>query len=118
MWQQHGLAAERAGGSGLRGFLELFARHGNLVQRWEFGPVSAPVRLWRAASSRLNRAASDADLIRRMTRGRCTEEVLAGRHFELLRMPGVRELAVRLGDALTERGGARSGLSRRRSLAL
>jgi hypothetical protein len=100
------------GGSGLKGLLELFTRHVNMVRGWDVGPVNAPVRMWRAGNSRLHRAVGDAELFPRITRGRCTEELLTGRHFELLRSPWVRELATRLGGALTEReGGARaSGL--------
>jgi acyl transferase domain-containing protein/thioesterase domain-containing protein/acyl carrier protein len=111
-----GLDVQRAEGPGVRRFFELFARHANMVRRWDIGPLNIPVRLWRAADSRLTRTTSDGDPIRRMTRGRCSEEVLAGRHFELLRAPWVRELALRLGTALTERidgvhaMGAASGL--------
>jgi NADPH:quinone reductase-like Zn-dependent oxidoreductase/thioesterase domain-containing protein/acyl carrier protein len=107
-----GLGAARMGGSGLKGLLELFTRHVNMVRGWDVGPVNAPVRMWRAGNSRLHRAVGDAELFPRITRGRCTEELLTGRHFELLRSPWVRELATRLGGALTEReGGARaSGL--------
>jgi acyl transferase domain-containing protein/thioesterase domain-containing protein/acyl carrier protein len=96
----HGLGSGAAGGPGVMGFFELFTRHANLVRAWNVAAVSAPVYSWRARESRLSCAASDARLVRRMTRNRCIEEVLDGRHFELLRAPGVRELARRLDAAL------------------
>ena len=98
----HGLGVGGAGGPGFTGFFELFTRHANLVRSWDMGPVSAPVYSWRAADSRLGCAASDAGLVQSMTRNRCIEAVLDGRHFELLRAPWVRELARRLDAALME----------------
>jgi acyl transferase domain-containing protein/thioesterase domain-containing protein/acyl carrier protein len=98
----HGLDGQRAAGAGVRRFFELFARHVNLVRRWDIGPLNVPVRWWRAADSRLTRTTGGGDPIRRVTRGRCTEELLAGRHFELLHAPWVRDLALRVGAALME----------------
>jgi thioesterase domain-containing protein/NAD(P)-dependent dehydrogenase (short-subunit alcohol dehydrogenase family)/acyl carrier protein len=88
--------------SGIKKFFDLFIRHANLIGAAKLGTVVAPVWLWRARASHLTSVPIASDICARITRGCFAEEVLDGRHFELMHPPLVERLAARLVGALAE----------------
>ena len=88
--------------SGAKKFFELCIIHANLVRAARLKTVNAPVCLWRAASSHLTSEPITPDICRRITRGGLSEEVLEGRHFELMHQPLVWTLAARLAQTLAK----------------
>jgi thioesterase domain-containing protein len=68
----------------------------------ELETVAAPVCLWRAGTSRLTSLQTAPEICGRITRGGFTEQLLEGRHFELMHPPRVKILAARIAAALAE----------------
>jgi acyl transferase domain-containing protein/thioesterase domain-containing protein/acyl carrier protein len=99
---KHGVDVGNGAGSVSRKYFELFVRHANLVSTWKLEMVNAPVRLWRGAASFFPSLPRERETYRRITRGIFTEEMLEGRHFELMHPPLVKTLASKLGRALAE----------------
>jgi NADPH:quinone reductase-like Zn-dependent oxidoreductase/thioesterase domain-containing protein/acyl carrier protein len=101
------LAVHKVGGSetshsSLRSFVRQFCRHVTMVRSLDISPVNAPVRLWKAADSRLTSTETSPGLVGRMTRSGFAEEILAGRHFQMMEEPRVSVLAVGLAAALVD----------------
>jgi thioesterase domain-containing protein len=78
------------------------------VRNLKFKPLAAPVWLARAGASQLTGLAVTAKLRDRITRGAFAEEVIDGRHFELMSRPRVETLADHLSALLVEPGNPRS----------
>ena len=105
---EHGLETDDDGDSGVKKFFEVFNRHANLVRAVQLETVAAPVRLWRAGASRLTSLPTPPEICERITRGGFAEQLLDGRHFELMHPPLVKILAARFAAALSETEGARA----------
>ncbi len=99
---KHGVDVGNGAGSVSRKYFELFIRHANLVSTQKLEMVIAPVWLWRGASSFFPSLPMARETYRRITRGKFTEEILEGRHFELMHPPLVKTLASKLGGLLAE----------------
>jgi thioesterase domain-containing protein/acyl carrier protein len=99
---ERGLEVDNGEDSGVEKFFEVFNRHANLVRTVELETVAAPVRLWRAGASRLTSLPTALEICGRITRGGFTEQLLEGRHFELMHPPRVKILAARIAAALAE----------------
>jgi acyl transferase domain-containing protein/thioesterase domain-containing protein/acyl carrier protein len=99
---EHGLETDDDSDSGVKKFFEVFNRHANLVRSVQLETVAAPVRLWRAGSSRLTSLPTPPEICERITRGGFAEQLLDGRHFELMHPPLVKILAARFAAALAE----------------
>jgi acyl transferase domain-containing protein/thioesterase domain-containing protein/acyl carrier protein len=83
-----------------RTFFAAFVRHSILIEQAKVKAVDAPVCLYRAKESGLSSAPVNARLAAQITRGGFQQEVLEGRHFELMLPPLVRALARSLEAAL------------------
>jgi acyl transferase domain-containing protein/thioesterase domain-containing protein/acyl carrier protein len=105
---EHGLETDDDGDSGVKKFFEVFNRHANLVRAVQLETVAAPVWLWRAGASRLTSLPTPPEICERITRGGFAEQLLDGRHFELMHPPLVKILAARFAAALAETEGARA----------
>jgi thioesterase domain-containing protein/acyl carrier protein len=99
---KHGVDVGNGAGSVSRKYFELFIRHANLVSTGKPEPVIAPVWLWRGAASFFLSLPTAGETYGRITRGKFTEEIIEGRHFELMHPPLVKTLAARLAEALAE----------------
>ncbi len=99
---ENGMNADDVADSGTRKFFELFNRHASLVQALKLHSVLAPVWHWRAGTSQLTAGATPQEMQDRITRGSFVEEVLAGRHYELMSLPAVKALAERMALVLAE----------------
>jgi acyl transferase domain-containing protein/NADPH:quinone reductase-like Zn-dependent oxidoreductase/thioesterase domain-containing protein/acyl carrier protein len=106
---ERGLDVDTGANSGAKKFFEVFNRHANLVHTVKLETVAAPVRLWRAGSSRLTSLPAAPDICGRITRGRFAEEILDGGHFELMHPPLVKILAAGFAAALAETDPVRAG---------
>jgi acyl transferase domain-containing protein/thioesterase domain-containing protein/acyl carrier protein len=106
---ERGLDVDDGEDSGVKTFFEVFNRHANLVCTLKLETVAAPVRLWRAGSSRLTSLPTAPDICGRITRGGFAEEILDGGHFELMHPPLVKILAARFATALAETDPVRAG---------
>jgi NADPH:quinone reductase-like Zn-dependent oxidoreductase/thioesterase domain-containing protein/acyl carrier protein len=102
-WSER-LGVESATGadSAIRKFFTAFIRHLHLVEAVQLAPVLAPVYLWLAGGSGLTNAPLAPEVSRWITRGTLTEEVVDGRHFELMHPPRVKVLAARLAAAMAQ----------------
>jgi acyl transferase domain-containing protein/NADPH:quinone reductase-like Zn-dependent oxidoreductase/thioesterase domain-containing protein/NAD(P)-dependent dehydrogenase (short-subunit alcohol dehydrogenase family)/acyl carrier protein len=96
----HGAAINGHADSSTKRFFEIFIRHVSLVDTKNLEPLRAPVWLWRAEASWLTSVSHARNIGERITRGRFTEELVAGRHFAVMHAPHVRKLATRLAHAL------------------
>jgi acyl transferase domain-containing protein/thioesterase domain-containing protein/acyl carrier protein len=105
---RQGVDAGNGADSGMRKFFAIFIRHLHLVGAAKLEAVLAPVFLWRAGASGLTSAPIVPDILERITNGEFTEEILEGRHFELMHPPRVKELAARLADVLAKTEGTRT----------
>ena len=97
---ENGLNSDDVAHAGTRKVFELFNRHASLALAIQLRTVSAPVRHWRAGMSQLTHQSVAPAIQDRITRGSFAEEVLEGRHFELMSLPRVRVLAERMALAL------------------
>lgn len=97
---RHGLLASRDADSDTRRFFAAFVRHSILIEKARIQPVLAPVYLCRAKESGLSASAVALRAFAHITRGGIQQEVLKGRHFELMRPPLVKALARSLEAAL------------------
>jgi thioesterase domain-containing protein len=97
---KHGVSIDRGADSRQKRYLEIFIRHAALLDRVNFEPVNAPVWLWRADASWLSNLPTPLDIRGRIARGGFREEILEGRHFEVMHLPKVRKLAALLTNAL------------------
>ncbi len=89
--------------SSVKSYFQLYMRHLNMVRSLKLEPVNAPVHLWRARDSQLSGSGLAAATARQITRGACAEEILEGRHFEMLDAARVEALAARMGSLLAPR---------------
>ena len=108
---EHGLETDNGEDSGLTKFFELFNRHLNLIRTARLETVAAPVWSWRAGLSQLTSLPTAPEIQGRITRGGFAEQLLEGRHFELMHPPLVKMLASRIGAALKEADGVRAAES-------
>jgi len=99
---KRGVDMVNGGDSGIKKFFGLFIRHVNLIRAAKVETLVAPVWLWRAGESRLTSLQITPDIYGRITRGGFVEEILDGRHFELMHSPLVEIMAARLVSALAE----------------
>jgi thioesterase domain-containing protein len=99
---ERGLTMDDGAHSGVKKFLALFNRHANLSRSMKLETIAAPVRLWRAGDSRHASRPTAPEICGRITRGGFAEEILDGRHFELMHPPLVKTLAAKLAAALSE----------------
>jgi thioesterase domain-containing protein/acyl carrier protein len=99
---EHGLALGGGDDSGAKKFFEIFIRHAVLIDTKNLKPLRAPVWLWRAGASWLTSFALSQDVRDRVTRGGFIEELVDGRHFEVMRPPHVRTLAALLASVLAK----------------
>jgi hypothetical protein len=106
---ERGLDVDAGADSGVEAFFGVFNRHANLVRAVKLETVAAPVRSWRAGSSRLTSLPAAPETRERITRGGFTEEILAGGHFELMHSPLVTILAAGFAAALAETSPVRAG---------
>jgi NADPH:quinone reductase-like Zn-dependent oxidoreductase/thioesterase domain-containing protein/acyl carrier protein len=106
---ERGLNMDDGADSGVKTFFEVFNRHANLVRTLKLETVAAPVRLWRAGASRLTNLPTVPEIYGRITRGGFAEEILDGRHFELMHPPLVSILAAGFAAALAETDPVRAG---------
>jgi thioesterase domain-containing protein len=97
---EHGVTSDLGENSGAKKFFEIFIRHAVLIDTKSLEPLKAPVWFWRARASWLTSFALTPDLRARVTRGELTEELVDGRHFEVMHPPHVRTLAALLASAL------------------
>ncbi len=104
---EHGLDTDDSADSGTQKFFELFNRHASLVRNLKFKPLAAPSGS-PAPGPQLTGLAVSAKLRDRITRGAFAEEVINGRHFELMSRPRVETLAGHLSALLVEPGHPRS----------
>jgi acyl transferase domain-containing protein/thioesterase domain-containing protein/acyl carrier protein len=98
---ERGFDLSKDSDSSLKIFFKLFNRHANMVRTLRLEPVEAPVHHWRARHSEFTTSPLAVKTARQITRGACVEEILDGRHFELMNAPFVGSLAARMADALT-----------------
>jgi thioesterase domain-containing protein len=97
---QRGLLASGDTDSDTRRFFAAFVRHSILIEQATVQPVLAPVYWCRARKSGLSASSVAPQAFARITRGSMQQEVLEGRHFELMRAPLVYALAHGLEAAL------------------
>jgi NADPH:quinone reductase-like Zn-dependent oxidoreductase/thioesterase domain-containing protein/acyl carrier protein len=97
---RHGLLASGDADSDTRRFFAAFVRHSILIEKASIQPVLAPVYLCRARESGFSAAPIAPRAFAHITRGGVQQEVLKGRHFELMRPPLVKALAHSLEAAL------------------
>jgi thioesterase domain-containing protein len=95
-----GILASSDADSDTRKFFAAFVRHSVLIEQAKVKAVLAPVYLCRAKQSGLSSAPIHAKLAAQITRGGFQQEVLEGRHFELMLPPLVHILARSLEAAL------------------
>jgi acyl transferase domain-containing protein/thioesterase domain-containing protein/NAD(P)-dependent dehydrogenase (short-subunit alcohol dehydrogenase family)/acyl carrier protein len=95
-----GILATSDADSDTRKFFAAFVRHSILIEQAKVKAVLAPVYLCRARQSGLSSAPIHAKLAAQITRGGFQQEVLEGRHFELMLPPLVHILARSLEAAL------------------
>jgi len=95
-----GLLAASDADSETRRFFAAFVRHSILIEQAKVQAVLAPVLLCRAKESWLSASPVDPSLSARITRGVFQQEVLEGRHFELMHPPLVNALARSMEAAL------------------
>jgi thioesterase domain-containing protein/acyl carrier protein len=95
-----GLLSASGADSETRRFFAAFVRHSILIEQAKIQPVHAQVILCRARQSSLSTSPVDPTLSARITRGGFQQEVLEGRHFELMHPPLVNALARSLEAAL------------------
>jgi len=95
-----GLLAASGADSETRRFFAAFVRHSVLIEQLKVQAVGAPVFLCRAKESWLSASPVDPSLSARITRGGFQQEVLEGRHFELMHAPLVNALARNMETAL------------------
>jgi hypothetical protein len=98
---RHGLLSSGDADSDTRRFFAAFVRHTILIEKASIQPVLAPVHLCRARESGFSAAPLAPRPFAHITRGPIQQEVLKGRHFELMRPPLVKSLAHSLEAALT-----------------
>ena len=94
-----GIRFDNGGGAGLQRFFAVFIRHVGLIGNAKIDPVCAPVWLARARASWLTNSPVGDGPRGRITSGALREEVLEGRHFQLMEPPLVSTLATALADA-------------------
>jgi acyl transferase domain-containing protein/thioesterase domain-containing protein/acyl carrier protein len=99
---KHGVDVGNAAGSVSRKYFELFIRHANLVSTEKLEKVNAPVWFWRGAASFFPSLPMASEAYDRITSGKFSEEILDGKHFELMHPPLVKTLAARLAGALAK----------------
>jgi len=97
---QRSLLARGDADSNTRRFFSAFVRHSILIEQATVQPVLAPVYLCRANDSGLSASPVAPRAFAHITRGGIQQEVLEGRHFELMRPPLVKALARSLEAAL------------------
>jgi len=97
-----GLLAASGADSETRRFFAAFVRHSTLIEQAKVQAVLAPVFLCRAKESSLSASPIDLSLSTRITRGGFQQEVLEGRHFELMHPPLVNALARSMEAALAK----------------
>jgi acyl transferase domain-containing protein/NADPH:quinone reductase-like Zn-dependent oxidoreductase/thioesterase domain-containing protein/NAD(P)-dependent dehydrogenase (short-subunit alcohol dehydrogenase family)/acyl carrier protein len=97
-----GVGTDNGAKSVSKKFVDLFIRHAHLITSEKPETVAATVWLWRGAASFFPILPDAKGTCRRITRGRFAEEILDGRHFDLMRPPVVKTLAARLGRVLVE----------------
>jgi thioesterase domain-containing protein len=90
---QRGLLASGDADSDTRRFFAAFVRHSILIEQATVQPVLAAIHLCRAKESGLNASPVAPRALAHITRGGIQQEVLKGRHFELMRPPLVKALA-------------------------
>jgi thioesterase domain-containing protein len=83
-----------------RRFFAGFVRHSVLIEQLKVQAVRAPLFLCRAKESWLSASPVDPRFSARITRGGFQQEVLDGRHFELMHPPLVNALARSIEAAL------------------
>ena len=83
-----------------RRFFAAFVRHTILIEQARIQPVLAPVHFCRARESWLSTSPIGPRLSAHITRGVFRQEVLEGRHFELMHPPLVNALTQSLEAAL------------------
>jgi thioesterase domain-containing protein len=96
----HGVAVDSDIDSSRKRYFEIFIRHANLIDITNFEPLNAPVWYWRAGASRLTNSPITQSIRERITHGGFTEEIVDGRHFEVMHLPLVKTLAARMANAL------------------
>lgn len=101
---EHGLSIDKRPDSASRRFVAIFIRHASLVNASRLKTLAAPVWHWRGASSWLTSLPLAPGIQGRITLGTFSDEVLDGRHFELMHSPVVKILAARLACVLAETG--------------
>jgi len=99
---ERGLELNDSEAPSVKKFFKAFNRHANLVRAVKLETVAAPVRLWRAGASRFANLPTAPEIYGRITRGGFSEQLLDGRHFELMHPPLVKILAARIAAALAE----------------
>jgi thioesterase domain-containing protein len=99
---EHGVEIDGSTNSRGKRSLELFIRHANLIDIKNLEPLHAPVWLCRAKASWLTNEPISKEICDRITRGGVTEELIEGRHFEVMHLPQVSALAERLAGALAK----------------
>jgi thioesterase domain-containing protein/acyl carrier protein len=97
---QRGLLASGNTESDTRRFFAAFVRHSILIEQATVQPVVAPVYWCRAKKSGLSASSVAARAFAHITCGSIQQEILEGRHFELMRPPLVNALARSLETAL------------------
>jgi thioesterase domain-containing protein len=97
---QRGLLASGNADSDTRRFFAAFVRHSILIEQATVQPVLAPVYWCRAKKSGLSASPVAPRAFAHITCGSIQQEVLEGRHFELMRPPLVNALAHSLEAAL------------------
>jgi thioesterase domain-containing protein len=97
---RHGLLASSDADSDTRRFFAAFVRHSILIEKARIQHVLAPVYLCRARESGFSASPLVPRAFAHITRGGIQQEVLKGRHFELMRLPLVKALAHSLEAAL------------------
>jgi acyl transferase domain-containing protein/thioesterase domain-containing protein/acyl carrier protein len=97
---EHGVTIDGAVNSNAKKFGDIFVRHAVLIDTKSLEPLSASVWLWRARASWLTGLALSQDVRARVTRGELTEELVDGRHFEVMHPPQIRTLATLIAGAL------------------
>ncbi len=82
-------------------FFTISMEHAELIKTFQAVPIQSPIRLWNSGQSDAQNLRARPDG-RRYTTGSFQEELLDGRHFELLHSPLVESLGERLDAALQE----------------
>jgi acyl transferase domain-containing protein/thioesterase domain-containing protein/acyl carrier protein len=90
---ERGLLASGDANSDTRRFFAAFVRHSLLIEQATIQPVLTPIHLCRAKESGLSASHVARRALGHITRGGIQQEVLKGRHFELMRPPLVKALA-------------------------